>query len=158
MRGRQPRDPLSALTACLPWEGRGVKAGPEYAQPNRTHPGGQEGPGYSGKRGLDGPHQRRFLSLSEFSGSGAHPRLRSSTGLGAAGLRWREQGAGTRACPTVTRPDLAGHLEAAFRTASTKNNHKKVQWGLVFKGATFQEMLEPLTLPTPTQCWQVRTT
>lgn len=70
MRGRQPRDPLSALS--LPWEGRGVRAGPEYARPNRTHPGGQEGPGYSGKQDLDGPHQRRFLSLSEVSGSSAH--------------------------------------------------------------------------------------
>lgn len=79
-------------------------------------------------------------------------------GLGAAGLKWREQGAGTRACPTVTRPEQAGHLGAAFKTASNKNNNKKVQWGLVFKGATFQEMLEPLMLPTPTQRWQVRTT
>lgn len=76
----------------LPWEGRGVKAGPEYARPNRTHPGGQEGPGSSGKRGLDGPHPGGFLSLSKASGSGAHPWLRSCDRTQMEG-----QGAGTRA-------------------------------------------------------------
>ena len=50
--------------------------------------------------------------------------------------------------PTVTVLSRQG-TGAAFRSTSN-NNNKMVQRGLLFKGATFQEMLEPPTLPTPT--------
>lgn len=66
--------------------------------------------------------------------------------LGAAGRRWR--GKERELTPHSDRPEQAGH-RGSFRSASN-NNNKMVQWGLLFKGATFQEMLEPLTLPAPT--------
>lgn len=46
----------------------------------------------------------------------------------------------------MTCPEQAGHRGQLLGQLPTTTPKKMVQWGLVFKGATFQEMLEPPTL------------